>query len=34
MNVSYQCLREFTDVDVPAKVFAHEMNMTGTEIKG
>ena len=34
MNVSYQWLREFTDVDVPAKVFAHEMNMTGTEIKG
>ena len=34
MNVSYEWLREYTPVYATDKEFAHEMNMTGTEIKG
>ena len=34
MNVPYRWLREYTDVNVEPKKFAHEMNMTGTETTG
>ena len=34
MNVSYRWLKEYTPVDAPDKTVAHELNMTGTEIKG
>ncbi|MBQ2273062.1 MAG: phenylalanine--tRNA ligase subunit beta [Clostridia bacterium] len=34
MNVSYRWLKEYTPVDAADKVVAHELNMTGTEIKG
>ena len=34
MNVSYRWLKEYTPVDAADKTVAHELNMTGTEIKG
>ncbi|MBQ6171991.1 MAG: phenylalanine--tRNA ligase subunit beta [Clostridia bacterium] len=34
MNVPYRWLREYTDINVEPKKFAHEMNMTGTETTG
>lgn len=34
MNVSYRWLKEYTPVDAAEKTVAHELNMTGTEIKG
>ncbi len=34
MNVSYRWLKEYTPVDAADKAVAHELNMTGTEIKG
>ncbi len=34
MNVSYRWLKEYTPVDAEDKTLAHELNMTGTEIKG
>ena len=34
MNVSYEWLNEYTEINVPDRDFVHRMNMTGTEIKG
>lgn len=34
MNVSYRWLKEYTPVNAADKTVAHELNMTGTEIKG
>jgi len=34
MNVSYRWLKQYTPVDAAEKTVAHELNMTGTEIKG